>query len=631
VHDWIALCCLLALFSCAYYNTFFVAKKSFRAAEKSIRQSRSETVSSDARRDYTTAIRQCRKVLQHHSGSRWVDDAIYLMAASYYGIGDYDSALIRLEELETSCPESKFRADALFLAGLARTKQRRFDQADSLFERVVEEYPDFKRKDEILFARAETAATLRDRPTATRRYGELARLYPKSDRVEDALERAGQLHFEESHYDSAAFYFERLFERTRGTEREIDATILFAQALVRLERAEEALDILNEIEPKESETRSTGVGQMRGAGDDVARIRLEQASALNRMALHDEAIEKLGEVVSQQGSGRAIEAQFQIGYTYETSLDSLEAARSAYDKIATMSGRSIFKQQAVQRSNALKSLAELQEKEGSGDEAQEARADAALRIAEILYLDRKLIDDAIRKYEEVEEQFPETRAASQAAYALAYLRWKEQGDSLGAQEDFRDLVTRYPASTQARGAIDLLARQQADTSGLFALLVTPEPETLAVASDSAGFALFDSLGFPVGDSLAAGIDTLGVLSPDSLALAASDSVVSIPLDSTAVASHKPRRPTWADSTGSATIDSLRRVTASRRAARDSLVRAREFERDRRQDLRDPDQRSPDQRTLDRGPLDPPPPDQPPVQEPGEPPDEPENPEDRESR
>lgn len=580
---------LLGLVSCAYYNTFFVAKKEFNIAEELVRQNTKETLPTEARRAYGTTIKQCRKVLDRHGNSRWADDATYLMAAAYYGIGDYDSALYRLAELEANFPESDLRPDALFLAGLTQTKLREYDQAAALFDQVARDHPDFERGDEILFALAETAEAQRKDERAIGLYADLIRNYPKSLRAAEALQRTGELHFEAASYDSALIYFERLHEIRRGEENEIDAAILQAQTLIRLDRAEEALELLEDAEPKGDEDRpGGGVRHSNVFADAISRIRLTETMALNRLGRYDEAIEKLTEITTKfSSSSYAVEAQFQIGYTYETLIDSLETARAAYDKATTLPGRSIFKDQARQRSEALKSLAELQQEEGSGDTALESRADAALRIAEILYLDRMLVDEAIEKYQEVEEQFPESGAAPRAAYALAYLRWKQFGDSLAAHEEFRDLVVRYPASEAARGAIELLAFHEADTSGLGEILVTPAPETTAVVIDSSVVQI------PSGadTTLAVSVDSTLAVSPDStaappadsarsllrepVARVSGDSIKAVAVDSSETARVEPKLRLPSQPPEASAADSVASSLNRRRAVTDSIARAQE--------------------------------------------------------
>ncbi|MDM7916560.1 MAG: tetratricopeptide repeat protein, partial [Candidatus Eisenbacteria bacterium] len=149
--------------SCVYYNTFFLAKKSFHAAERSVAESKTDKLPSDAERNYDLTLQQCRKVLASHHKSKWADDALYLMGASYYGKGDYDSALVRLAQIPEMFPKSEFRDDALFLTAMAKNKKREHDEAKQLFEKVIADYPKFEKRDEILFTLAESAASQRKR------------------------------------------------------------------------------------------------------------------------------------------------------------------------------------------------------------------------------------------------------------------------------------------------------------------------------------------------------------------------------------------------------------------------------------------------------------------------------------
>lgn len=569
---------ILAPLACAYYNTFFVAKKSFNQAERSVAESKTEIIPAEARRWYQQTIDQCHKMLVRHENSRWIDDAIYFMAASHYGIGEYDSALFRLEELDRRFPETEYRPDALFLGGLTQSKRHEYGAADSLFELVVTEYPDYRRRDEILYTLAEAAASRREKDHATELFADLIRSYPSSRLVDSSLEQVGQLHFEEGRYDSAAVFFDQLLSTTHDEEVERNAAVLQAQTLIRLDRADDALELLKIYEPEETQTerQATRVPQaQKGLTEDLARLQLQQAAALNHLKRHGEAIEVLDGISERyRASSYAVEAQFQIGYTYETLLDSIDAAQSAYEKVSGLPGRSIFKQQALQRANALRSIAELQEEAGSGDAALEARADAALRIAEILYLERDMKSDAVLKYREVKNDYPETKAASRAAYALAYIRWKADRDSLRAHEMFRKLVADFPASTQARDAIKLLVSHEADTVGLASLLVAP-------AIDSSLFAqpVQDSLGI---SSIALG-DSLGMVTADSLSPAGRlrRSVRADTLSKTITRADSLRRAMVADTVGKTLMraDSLRRAMGADTlpvppANPDSLRRAR---------------------------------------------------------
>jgi TolA-binding protein len=493
---------LFGAVSCAYYNTFYIAKKSFRQAEESVAKNETDKTPVDAQNSYRTTIQQSRKVLINHPKSRWADDAIYLMGASYYGMGDYDSSLASVQLLMSRFPKSSFYADALFLSGMCYTKKHEYDLASAFFDSVLTGYPEYKRTDQILFTMAETAAEQRNTRAAVGGYERLGREFPKSRVSIESLRRVGNIHFEAGRYDSASIAYGKLLSLAKEGKDRIEAGLLQAQALIKLNKPEEALRLLRELEPPEATVQPTpppseqqASGERAGGqapapaavsaelGDQIARLRLGEAAALTKLGRYPEAQGLLQEVVQRFAqSNYAVEAQFQIGYTYETQMDSLEAARAAYDKAAQLPGRSVFRDQAAQRSKALQAQIDLEKQAGAGDAEADQRAAAALRVAEILLLDRELVDEAVDRYQTVERDFPESRSAPRAAYALAYIRWKKQGDSLGAQTQLRELVQRYPASTQARGAIALLAAQGADTAGLGELLRTVVPESTATTT-----------------------------------------------------------------------------------------------------------------------------------------------------
>jgi len=514
--------------SCAYYNTFYVAKKSFKTAEDIVARSASNKAPPDAVNNYDVTLEQCRKLLQRHPKSKWADDAVYLMGASYYGKGDYDSALIRLNDLIRIYPKSGMRPDALFLTGMCEIKRHEYALGQTAFDTVLREYPSFQKRDEIYYSMADAASDRRDRATAISGYERIVRDLPKSPKMEDALRRIGEIYFDTGKFDSASVAFGRLLTIARDDHKRADAAVLQAQTLMRLDRGQEALDLVRLTLPKESDQDRgvQGGGEYTGrnedysggapvnysasntpsSADDVPRLRLQEAAALNQLGKSNEAIKTLKGILARYStSNYAVEAQFQIGYTYETLLDSLDAARSAYEKAAQLPGRSAFKEQAAQRADAVRSFISLEKQAQKENAAEESRAAASLRIAESFLLDRGLVKEATDQYKKVEEEFPASRSAPRAAYALAYIRWKKQADSLGAQQGFRDLVRRYPASSQARSAIKLLANQGADTAGLDRLLQEILPDTLAeaAADTAAGAATSDTtmVGRAPGDSL----------------------------------------------------------------------------------------------------------------------------------
>ncbi|MCA9729961.1 MAG: tetratricopeptide repeat protein, partial [Candidatus Eisenbacteria bacterium] len=143
----------------------------------------------------------------------------------------------------------------------------------------------------------------------------------------------------------------------------------------------------------------------------------------------------------------------------------------------------------------------------TGDSGSEKAAEAALKIAELQYFSQNEVATALGQYQKVIDQFPETKMAARADYAIGWIQLHDEEvppDTAFAR--LRGVVRRHPESTQARAAIDLIQGAGGDTTGLRALLVDVVPDTVAVEVDA------DSLG-AMADSSAFG-DSLGL--PDRM-------------------------------------------------------------------------------------------------------------------
>ncbi len=458
---------------CAYFNTFYFAKKYFAQAEKLARAAGSDKVPPDAIRRYDEAIKQATKVIKYHGGSRWVDDALYLMGASFYGKGEHEEALRKFDELVANYPESRWVPWALYKSGLSHYQRKNDELMEACFRRVLNEYPDFERSDDIYYTGARAAERKRDRVEAVRRYRELVERFPRSDRGQEGLLRIGDLYFDAGYADSAYTSYAEASRLARDEQGIRNAEVKAADALVRLQRAPEAVRQLERLLPSD-ET------QIRPGETWPALVRVHLAQAYNATARPADALEALRLVVTKYPqSSYAPEAQFQIGYTYEVYLDSLDAARTAYDQVGRSGSTSVFRDQAQTRSRNLAQLQTLASQAASDSTADsDKQAEAQLRIAELYLLSQNKVSEAIAKYREVRAEYPGSRSAPRAAYALAWIQLRRmEGQRDSALTAFVQLIRDFPTSPAARGALELLAAEGADTAGLSALLVEAPPDT----------------------------------------------------------------------------------------------------------------------------------------------------------
>ena len=115
----IYILCLI-LFQCAYFNTFYNARKSFK------------------RKEYDKTIEKSSVILAKYQNSRWVDDAILLIARSFYHKAEYDKALIKFTELEENFPESDLIPESNFWWGMTLLKMEDFNLAEARLKQATE-------------------------------------------------------------------------------------------------------------------------------------------------------------------------------------------------------------------------------------------------------------------------------------------------------------------------------------------------------------------------------------------------------------------------------------------------------------------------------------------------------------
>lgn len=139
IHAVLTAALLLTIFlsGCAYYNTYYNAKRKFAEAERDSRNQSAQqqpappqTPAMPARPGtpqpprqqgqgipsadkYRKVVETCSKLLEFYPKSRWVDDALLLMGKAYYRLRDYPRAERKFTELLTLFPQSKHAAEAL--------------------------------------------------------------------------------------------------------------------------------------------------------------------------------------------------------------------------------------------------------------------------------------------------------------------------------------------------------------------------------------------------------------------------------------------------------------------------------------------------------------------------------------
>lgn len=449
---------------CAYFNTFYLAKKYYKEGQKAQDRNTLESLSPEAGAKYDQTIVQCQKVLVDYPKSKWADDAAFLMAAAYFGKGDNSTAIRRLEEFQTQYANSPFLPEARFIKGVAHLKRREYVEADSIFEACERAYPKFPRRGELYFQAGESRAAQREFPRALEWYARALDAAKSRRGRSDALRRTGDALMASGRPDSAIQLYATALRAEERSRQRLDLALRRAEALRDLKRYDEAVTLLQQWRPN-------AIAEKR-EGELLLRL-YEVEARMGRTAEALSGYRRLTE--THPNTPVAYDAQFRIGYLYESAMNDFDTAAKEYEKLKK-GPPSEFQTQANRRSQGLASLRKYQESLRA--DTTQAKARSAFMLAELYYFQLDKPDSALLQYSAVEAQFPRSVYAPKSAYARLWITALDRSDTLAAQVMTDSMAARYRGTRFAESALYFWkrwsGRQDERTALLQSILENPD-------------------------------------------------------------------------------------------------------------------------------------------------------------
>lgn len=175
------------------------------------------------------------------------EEALWLMAESWQGLGQYNSAMTVFQRLIDTFPAGSHWSEAHVAIGQSLINQGNYDQAGQFLHDFAAEHPADPLADEALWQPAILAFNLDQYEGAETYLLELAEKYPKSDYASDALYWAGQSAYQLENYEAAIDIWTKLYERYPDGPLVSFAGYWRAKTLMELGRDEEAQKILTEL------------------------------------------------------------------------------------------------------------------------------------------------------------------------------------------------------------------------------------------------------------------------------------------------------------------------------------------------------------------------------------------------
>lgn len=362
------------LTGCAYYNTFYNAKKFYSDGEKD-RKKREKTM--------LVELSAEEKAARKKSG-----EATSGTIASSLEMQNYQKAIERASRVLEFYPNSKYVDDALLLLGKCFYYRREFKKAQRKFEEIIRLYPDSKDVPEARLLMAKTYLGLEEFEEAEKRFRSLSQETKiASNIIDEARFELGGLYFEQQNYELAA-------ENYASAAEEADNKLIRAMSLYRLgecylqlERYSEAPKIFNKA-AKESPNEDfksqalykLGEAQsLTGMYDEAIKtfsnllsieyeasripgIKLALAENLYKQGNQSEALKWYNNLIEEhKRTDASAKSYFALGEIEEFINNDYKKAKENYDLVRAEFTNSSIAPEAKQRSDNIRLLLELQE------------------------------------------------------------------------------------------------------------------------------------------------------------------------------------------------------------------------------------------------------------------------------
>jgi TolA-binding protein len=437
--------CLLLLIGCAYFNTFYNAKKQFKEAEKAYQANPPELeVSASQRELYEQAIKKASKILVFYPDSRYVDDALFLMGKAYFRMQEFGKSRRKFEELLVNYPKSKFRFEAGYLLGTIHYYMDEPRKARDALMAVIES----KRNswaDDARYTLGEMAFWEGQYRQALEEYSRLPEDYPDSELRAEAMFKMGESQFKLEQYQGALDSYLEARRHKFSARQRYQIELRIGECYQQLGQFQDALETFNGL-----------------AGSDryleyLPEIQLRISEVYYLMGDSTRAIERYEDIVRQnEKTKEAAWAYYQLGQIFMEDLSDLEKAKDYFDKSKAEAPTSEAAQLASLRRSQINKLEDYRLKAASSDSMQ--LAEAYFSLGELYLLDLHRPDSALVYYQKVLAQNPDTRYAPRSKYAAAWITENSLGDSLAGRRLYEELIERYPYSESANTARRRLGR-----------------------------------------------------------------------------------------------------------------------------------------------------------------------------
>ena len=455
----LALFLALSLSSCAYFNTFFYAKKHFNTAQKLDRAEQEKTQNPKARNarstdGYNKSIEQCRKVMRDYPDSRWADNANLLMARAYFFKQDYINARSELHKFSGRFPESNLMPDMFYWLGRTEFEEGHYEAARQVWAEMREKFPDDDRLEEVGFYYAQTLENEGSLEEAAEAYRIYAEENGRSNLAMQARIHLASILMEEKEYEECEAVLLTVKDKARDKKLRMEADLVLARVMEKTERLESALDTYEDLARAFDKNYLKGrvTKEDREAAIEEARQLALQAE-LDSLAFASVVPDSSGVRAGQPGLASNDAAAARLDEVNNLGVPPIQDIQDTQNRginAPQINTPGVNPQQNRNQSgSANRSRSALNpfetEEEGSRellpktDPNYNNLARVMMREGEVL-AKMERTTEAILAYEQIIAEYPKTEFAAEAQFRIAYTHEVFHEDLTAAAEAYSDVL-----------------------------------------------------------------------------------------------------------------------------------------------------------------------------------------------
>lgn len=427
---------------CAYFNTYYNAKKFFDQASRNRPVFPDTVVAGQAESGlYQKAFDKFAYVIAKYPSSRWAPPSLYHMAEAAYKRGEYPKAQGLYQDVWNFYPGSKQADRARLGFALASWRSGEPERAKWILASVSG--ADTRSREMADYLSAFISQSIGDFAEAALQWERFFYQHPKGRFLNQAGYNRSLCLMQQGDYAAAATELERLLAKRLKRDFRTQVRLLLALALEKSGRAAEALAAYRLLEKT-----ATNPADQRSVALSIARMKASDLGPNQARVLYRQVADKYPRTEASAS------AYFLMAELWEQE-NVLDSAQAYYTMSRQESPGSPVAEEALRAASDIAMLQALGNQTADG-KSKEQNAAIQYLMAEHYLFQLNQPDQALERYGSVSSAYADLPIAAKALYASGWVYLRSKADTAAADSIFSLLVERYPRTRYANGARERL-------------------------------------------------------------------------------------------------------------------------------------------------------------------------------